>query len=166
YPLDLQQRQEYHGGAVFWSPRKLREARAREATKRDEAEREQLQRSQDKERKAAASLYKKKQDEAAKAERQKARGEAAMAKKARAEELAAARALKKQQHDAAIAQKSRDRLNNSKRKASHNAANIPAKRRHVVAAASRVEAAPKAPPAPAKMTRTWSIRTPKKFLNS
>jgi 16S rRNA U1498 N3-methylase RsmE len=24
--LDFQQRQEYHGGAVFWSPRKLREA--------------------------------------------------------------------------------------------------------------------------------------------
>ncbi|KAI1522067.1 hypothetical protein PtrSN001C_011989, partial [Pyrenophora tritici-repentis] len=36
--LDLQQRQEYHGGSVFWSPRKIREARARE---RDEA---QLQR--------------------------------------------------------------------------------------------------------------------------
>jgi hypothetical protein len=29
YKLDLQQREEYHGGAVFWSPRKLREARAR-----------------------------------------------------------------------------------------------------------------------------------------
>ncbi|KAI0615762.1 hypothetical protein TUN199_12326, partial [Pyrenophora tritici-repentis] len=28
--LDLQQRQEYHGGSVFWSPRKIREARARE----------------------------------------------------------------------------------------------------------------------------------------
>ncbi len=25
--LDLQQRQEYYGGAIFWSPRKLREAR-------------------------------------------------------------------------------------------------------------------------------------------
>ncbi|KAI1689714.1 hypothetical protein KJE20_02892 [Pyrenophora tritici-repentis] len=37
--LDLQQRQEYHGGSVFWSPRKLREARAREAVReRDETE--------------------------------------------------------------------------------------------------------------------------------
>jgi hypothetical protein len=26
--MDLQQRKEYHGGAVFWSPRKLRKARA------------------------------------------------------------------------------------------------------------------------------------------
>ena len=31
--LDLQQRKEYHGGAVFWSPRKFREARAREAVR-------------------------------------------------------------------------------------------------------------------------------------
>ena len=29
YTLDLQQRKEYHGGAVFWSPRKMREAQAR-----------------------------------------------------------------------------------------------------------------------------------------
>jgi hypothetical protein len=26
-PLGLQQRREYHGGSVFWSPRKVREAR-------------------------------------------------------------------------------------------------------------------------------------------
>jgi hypothetical protein len=36
-PLDLQQRQEYHGGAVFWSPRKVQEARARQVVRdRDE----------------------------------------------------------------------------------------------------------------------------------
>ncbi|KAL7772888.1 hypothetical protein CFE70_002851 [Pyrenophora teres f. teres 0-1] len=39
-------RQEYYGGAVYWSPRKLREARAREAVReRDEAE-EKLQKAQ------------------------------------------------------------------------------------------------------------------------
>jgi hypothetical protein len=42
-PLDLQQRQEYHGDAVFWSPRKVREARARESVKQREDEAEQLQ---------------------------------------------------------------------------------------------------------------------------
>ncbi|KAI1521973.1 hypothetical protein PtrCC142_011900, partial [Pyrenophora tritici-repentis] len=37
--LDLQQRQEYHGGSVFWSPRKIREARAREVVReRDKME--------------------------------------------------------------------------------------------------------------------------------
>ena len=32
-PLDLQQRKEYHGGSVFWSPRKVREARVRQTVK-------------------------------------------------------------------------------------------------------------------------------------
>jgi hypothetical protein len=36
--LDLQQREEYHGGAVLWSPRKIREARVRETEKQREEE--------------------------------------------------------------------------------------------------------------------------------
>ncbi|OAG00257.1 uncharacterized protein CC84DRAFT_1054094, partial [Paraphaeosphaeria sporulosa] len=32
-PLDLQQRQEYHGGAVFWSSSKVRKARVRQSVK-------------------------------------------------------------------------------------------------------------------------------------
>jgi hypothetical protein len=35
-PLGLQQRQEYHGGAVMWSPRKIREARARKRVRERE----------------------------------------------------------------------------------------------------------------------------------
>jgi hypothetical protein len=30
---NLQQRQEYHGGSIFWSPRKTREAEAREVVR-------------------------------------------------------------------------------------------------------------------------------------
>jgi hypothetical protein len=162
--MDLQQRKEYHGGAVFWSPRKLREARAREATKRDEDERQQLQKTHDRELKAAATLYKKKQAEAAKVARQQAAEERAKAKKARAEELAAARALKKLQRDAATAQKSHDTSNTAKRKASHSAAKNPTKRRRVVGAASRVEAAPPpASPPPKTSARGRKIRVPAKF---
>jgi hypothetical protein len=40
--LDLQQYKEYHGGAVFWSPRKMREAQAHEATNKQLAEEEKL----------------------------------------------------------------------------------------------------------------------------
>jgi regulator of replication initiation timing len=40
--LDLQQREEYHGGAVFWSPRKKREAKARDATNKRLAEEDKL----------------------------------------------------------------------------------------------------------------------------
>ncbi len=41
-PLDLQQHQEYHGGAVFWSPRALKEARWRERVRQQEERAEEL----------------------------------------------------------------------------------------------------------------------------
>ncbi|KAF2031225.1 hypothetical protein EK21DRAFT_26134, partial [Setomelanomma holmii] len=41
--LDLQQREEYHGGAVLWSPRKLRESEFCERVKQQEEEQEKLQ---------------------------------------------------------------------------------------------------------------------------
>jgi hypothetical protein len=44
--MDLQQRREYHGGAVFWSPRKLCKDHACEAIKQDEDKRKQLQETQ------------------------------------------------------------------------------------------------------------------------
>ncbi|KAF1828516.1 hypothetical protein BDW02DRAFT_574819 [Decorospora gaudefroyi] len=37
-PLELHQREEFHSSAVFWSPRKVREARARERVKEREKE--------------------------------------------------------------------------------------------------------------------------------
>jgi hypothetical protein len=56
--LDLQQRQEYHGGSVFWSPRKVREARVRQTVKeRDKAEL-QLQKSEAAKVRKAARLQK------------------------------------------------------------------------------------------------------------
>jgi hypothetical protein len=72
--------------------------------KRDEAKQEKLQKTQDRELKAAETLYKKKQAEAAKVARQHAKEEREKEKKVRAEELAAARALKKQQREAATLQ--------------------------------------------------------------
>ena len=42
-PLSLQQRKEYHSGAVFWSPRKVREARYRWIVDEQEKEEEHLQ---------------------------------------------------------------------------------------------------------------------------
>lgn len=88
HTLDLQQRHEYHGGAVFWSPRKLREAQARKATTDDEKQQLQLQKTRNKEAKAAHRLYQKNQAAAAKAARQRAAEEKRQAKKIRADELA------------------------------------------------------------------------------
>jgi hypothetical protein len=69
--MDLQQRKEYQSSAVFWSPRKVREARVREGVKQQEAEEEKLQKSRRKELKAATALYKKQQLAEAKAERER-----------------------------------------------------------------------------------------------
>jgi hypothetical protein len=69
--LDLQQRQEYHGGAVCWSPRKLREARAGEAVReRDEIE-EKLQKAQAKEQREEAQLQRQVELEKKRVERQR-----------------------------------------------------------------------------------------------
>jgi hypothetical protein len=43
--LDLQQREEYHGSAVLWSPCKIREARVRETVKQRKEEQEKLQKT-------------------------------------------------------------------------------------------------------------------------
>ena len=59
-PLDLQQREEYHGGAVFWSPRKVREARARQVVKEREEKELQLQKSERIKQRKANKVYKEK----------------------------------------------------------------------------------------------------------
>jgi hypothetical protein len=82
--LDLQQRQEFHSGAVFWSPGKIREARARRVVNEHLAEEEKLQKADSKKLKAQAALYKKKIAEekrvaaaAAKEERERVKAEKA-----------------------------------------------------------------------------------------
>jgi hypothetical protein len=87
--LDLQQREEYHGGAIFWSPRKKREAEARDATNRRLADKDKLQKAKMKKLKAANALYNKKLKEqrhvataTKKEERKKAKAEKAAEKAA------------------------------------------------------------------------------------
>jgi hypothetical protein len=45
--LDLQQHQEYHGGAMVWSPRAIREARVRMAVTEKEKEADELKKGRD-----------------------------------------------------------------------------------------------------------------------
>ncbi|KAF1935331.1 hypothetical protein EJ02DRAFT_485572, partial [Clathrospora elynae] len=162
--LDLQQRQDNHGGAVFWSPRKHREAKARDAVKQHEAEQEKLQKSETRELKAAATLYKKKMAEEAKTLRQIAKERREKEKKARAEELAAARALKKQQRKATTSQKSCNTPKKAKRTASHSAAPKNTKRRCFVGSGSRADTAPAPPsPPPKTTTRGRQIKVPTRF---
>jgi hypothetical protein len=154
--LDLQQREEYHGGAVLWSPRKI--------LNRGLEEEEQLQKSHRKELRTAAALHRKIEAEEAKAQRKLERERKAEERKAKAAELAAARALQKQQRDAATSQNSRDAPNKGKRAASRSAAPKITKKRRVVGAGSGAEAASPLPQPPPKTTsRGRQINVPKKF---
>ncbi|KAI1516674.1 hypothetical protein Ptr86124_003611 [Pyrenophora tritici-repentis] len=93
----------WHGGAVFYSPRKLASVRARKAAELDEAAELQLQKARDRERKAAEAAKKKRSQEAAKVARQQAKIERDAKQLRQREEKAAERALKKQQQQAATA---------------------------------------------------------------
>jgi hypothetical protein len=58
--LDLQQHQEYHGGAMVWSPQSIREARVRIVVTEREKEEEEQRKAEMKELAAANKLYKEK----------------------------------------------------------------------------------------------------------
>jgi hypothetical protein len=80
--LTTQDGDYWHGGAVFYSPRKLASERARKAAELDGAAQLQLQKkTRDREAKAAAIVYKKQQQEEAKVARQRAAEERCEAKK-------------------------------------------------------------------------------------
>ena len=162
-PLDLQQRKEYHGGAVFWSPSKLREAQARERVKQQEEEAEKLQKAQTRELKAAAALYKKKMAEEAKALREIAKKARAEERKKAAEEATARRTQKEQEKQDRDSQKALKQSQRGKRAASKPPKGRQAKRRNnsrVKGGAAEAQPAPAAPP---KTTRTRSITAPKKY---
>ena len=162
--LATQDGDEWHGGAVFWSPKKLAAARERKAAEINEAEQLQLQKSRDRDLKASATLYKKLQAEAAKVARLRAKEERDQAKKARAQELAARRELKKQQRDAATPRKSHDRPSKRTPTASRKAAKTKTRRRRAVVAQSGVDAAPPAASPPPKTTRLGrNSRLPAKY---
>jgi hypothetical protein len=89
-PLDLQQRKEYHGGSVFWSPRKVREARVRQTVKEHEEREIQSQKAERAEFKKANKLYK----AGVLQEKRVARAKAKVAREQEKAEQAATRAQK------------------------------------------------------------------------
>jgi flagellar biosynthesis GTPase FlhF len=68
--LDLQQREEYHGGAVFWSPSKIREVCFRERVRPDEEEQDKLQKAERKYLREQAALLREIEQEEARVERE------------------------------------------------------------------------------------------------
>jgi hypothetical protein len=156
-PLDLQQRKEYHGGAVFWSPRKVREARARQTIKEREEKEEQHRKSQrkeqqrlEKERKEREKQEKREEREAAKAVKEKEKAD-----------LAAERERKKQENNTKKASQT-SRL--GKRKASRNPESVVKRQKQVVDAVGGGEGSGVASAAPTRTTsRGRSVNLPSKF---
>ena len=162
--LTTREGDEWHGGAVFYSPRKLASERARKAAELDEAAELQLQKARDREIKAAEAAEKKRSQEAAKLARQQAKIAKDAEEQRQREEKAAARELKKQQQQAVTAQKSRDTANKRKRKASPKPAKKSTKRRRAVASSSRVvESPPRAPSPPKFGLHTRRLKTPARY---
>lgn len=142
-PLDLQQRQEYHGGAVIWSPRKIRDARACKGGIEREEKEQRIQKVERAELEKAAQLCKLKiaeetcvAREAAKVVRRK--------EKAKRTEKAAQRARDRQARNA---EKALQLSQSSKRTASQLPSQKRKHQKHIVDAeqvAEGVEAVPAA----------------------
>jgi hypothetical protein len=111
-PLDLQQRKEYHGGSVFWSPRKVREARVRQTVKEREEKEPQLQKAERAELKKSNKLYKAHILQ----EKRVARAEAKVAREHEKAKQAARQAQKKSAQKAEKALQQRIKLANKGRK--------------------------------------------------
>ncbi|KAL6153674.1 hypothetical protein ACJBU6_06979 [Exserohilum turcicum] len=101
-PLPLQEAEEYHGGAVFWSPRKVKEARDRLRLQEEEEEQLQLQKADTMRQREEARQAKVREKEqrrqarlAASLIRQKEREEKAMEKASRIAARKAAQRLQK-----------------------------------------------------------------------
>ena len=156
-PLDLQQRQEYHGGAVFWSPRKVREARVRQCVKEQEDKEQKLQKAKTAESRKAAKQYKEKIAE----EKRMAREAAKVAREKERAEKAAERAREKEARSVAIALQSTQK---GKRKALQPSTQSSKRRKRVVDDVAAKEASGAILAAPPKTTRRGrNVKLPSRF---
>ncbi|KAF1940219.1 hypothetical protein EJ02DRAFT_407087 [Clathrospora elynae] len=152
--LDLQQRQEYHGRAVFWSPRKMAEGEARERTNKQLAEEEKLQKAQMKQLQAANALYNKKLKEERRVATAAKREEREKEKAEKAASAAAQKALQNTQKPIQTSQ-------TGKRKASATTTPKAKQQKHSGSAAAPAEVVPAVP---AKVTRSGcAVKLPTRY---
>jgi hypothetical protein len=148
FTLQLSKPQEYHGGAVFWSPKKCRQAWDNKAIQQQEAQQVQLQKAERSELQRQARLYKL---------------QVAQEKRVERERLKEVRAKEKAEEAARDAQKAIQLFQKGKRKASQ-AHKPPTKRQTPSGAgAARAEAPSAVIAAPSQKTKTRSIQKPKKY---
>ena len=155
--LPLATSEDYHGGAVFWSPRKLGDTRERLAQQEQEKEAEQLAKATKKQLQDAQKLITLQQ----KKQRWVARE---AAKQARERERAAKVAAREAKNAAQNTRKAIQTSQSDKRKASKAPTNKPKAKRARRAAAAVVAAPAAVIEAPPKLnSRGRSIRLPRKY---
>jgi hypothetical protein len=162
--LNLKQRQEYHGGAVFWSPRKVREARAREAVREQLEKEERRPKAEAKDLKAAATLFKQNIAEEKRVARDAAKTEREKEKVEKVEQAAERQRQKEAEKQAAAGAKALQLSQRGKRPASKQLARETkrVKTRSGVRSGSVVPQA--APPPPPKTTRRGrNVKLPSKY---
>ena len=103
--LNLQQKKWAQGGAVFWSPRKVEEAREREKTKQQEQRAEELRKAEMAELRKASKLYNEKIAEERRVQRAREKEEREQLRAQKAAEEAERRAQKERDKEIHNAQK-------------------------------------------------------------
>ncbi|KAH5621133.1 hypothetical protein HBI60_254160 [Parastagonospora nodorum] len=155
--LSFQQRQEYHGGAIFWSPRKVREARAREKVKEQDKMEEKLQKARKKESREAAKVQRQVELEDRRAKRERLK---VVREKEKAEEQAE-RERQKQQRNA---EKAIQLSQRGKRKALQAVSSKEKRQKRSGGDAAAEQAVARSPSPPPKVTsRGRNVKLPSKF---
>jgi hypothetical protein len=116
--LQFQPREDYHGGAEFYSPHRVEKARQFERTKQQEAEAEELRKAEMAELRHANKLYKENLAQEKREQRAREKEERDRLKAVKAQEVAERKAAEEAQKRDLEARKSIQLPNQAKRKAS------------------------------------------------
>ncbi|KAJ8111880.1 hypothetical protein OPT61_g5626 [Boeremia exigua] len=155
--LDLQQKKWAQGGAVFWSPRKVEEAREREKTKQQEQRAEELRKAEIAKLRKANKLYKEKIAEEKRVRRAREKEEREQAKAQKAAEEAERKAINERDKELQNAQKAIQLSQRGRGRPSKAAAAKKKPARRGVGA--RRAPKPATPPPPSRTHKTRSGRT-------
>jgi hypothetical protein len=155
--LDLQQKKWAQGGAVFWSPQKVEEARKREKTKQQEQHSEELRKAEIAELRKANKLYKEKIAEEKRVKQAREKEEREQAKAQKAAEEAERRAQKECDKELQNAQKAIQLSQRGRGRPSK--ATIAKKKPARRSVGARRAPKPATPPLPSRTYKTRSGRT-------
>jgi hypothetical protein len=155
--LQFQPRNEYHGGAEFYSPSRVEKARSDERTKQQNQRAEELRKAEMAKLRHANKLYNEKIAQERREQRAKEKEERDRVRAEKAEEAAERKAQRERDKQARNAEKALQLPQRGKRKASQSVA--PRKKQNCSAVAARCSVVAAEPPAAPRTHTTRSGRT-------